>query len=32
MLRKGRMDLKPNRIKDVKQLQAILDKAKELSV
>lgn len=32
MLRKGRMDLKPKRIKDVKQLQAILDKAKELSV
>ena len=32
MLRKGRMDLKPKRIKGTKQLQAILAKAKELSV
>ena len=32
MLRKGRMDLKPKRIKGTKQLQVILAKAKELSV
>lgn len=30
MLRKGRMDLTPNRIKGIDQLQAILDKAKEI--
>jgi len=30
MLRKGRMDLTPTQIKGVKQLQAILSKAKEL--
>jgi heterodisulfide reductase subunit C len=30
MLRKGRMDLVPNRIKGIEQLQAILKKAKEL--
>ena len=30
MLRKGRMDLTPNRIKGIDQLQSILDKAKEI--
>ena len=30
MLRKGRMDLTPNRIKGIDQLNAILDKAKEI--
>ncbi|RME75504.1 MAG: heterodisulfide reductase [Chloroflexi bacterium] len=30
MLRKGRMDLNPKRIKGIKQLQAILEKAKAL--
>ena len=30
LFRKGRMDLKPKRIKDIDQLHAILDKAKEL--
>jgi len=30
MLRKGRMDLTPKRIKNIKQLQAILAKAREL--
>ncbi len=30
MLRKGRMDLTPKRIKNIKQLQAILSKAREL--
>ena len=32
MLRKGRLDLKPRRIKGVKQLQAILKKARTLSL
>ena len=30
MLRRGRMDLTPNRIKGIDQLRAILDKAKEI--
>jgi hypothetical protein len=30
MLRRGRMDLTPRRIKQVKQLQAILEKAEEI--
>jgi len=30
MLRKGRMDLTPTRIKGIKQLQAILNKAREV--
>ena len=30
MLTKGRMDITPNRIKDIKQLQTILKRAKEL--
>ena len=30
MLRKGRMDITPNRIKNLEQLQSILKKAKEL--